>query len=244
MRQFASQYLTTLAWAALLSAVFWIFERLRPAERDQPVSRRLLNLAYYPFILATVFALQLLVAPAFAFVLARVGGGLLPRWLSQPDEPLEEVLFAVAFALAWDVWQYWVHRWQHTSPMLWNSHRFHHDETALNSSAQARHHVLNYVLFLVLYLPLLLLFGSLAPHAFAAFVMFRLYGFINHSNVRIGLGGATAWIAGPQWHRIHHSVQPEHRDKNFAAFFPFIDKVFGTYYQPASDEYPRTGLTS
>ena len=31
-------------------------------------------------------------------------------------------------------------------------------------------------------------------------------------------------------------------DKNFAAFFPVIDILFGTYYRPRRDEYPRTGI--
>ena len=49
-------------------------------------------------------------------------------------------------------------------------------------------------------------------------------------------------IAGPQWHRIHHSLKAEHSNKNFAAFFPFIDLMFGTYYHPAQNDYPQTGL--
>jgi sterol desaturase/sphingolipid hydroxylase (fatty acid hydroxylase superfamily) len=101
---------------------------------------------------------------------------------------------------------------------------------------------LNYILFLALYPPLLLLFGSLTPHFIAIFVMFRIWGFVNHANVRLNFGGLTPIISGPQWHRIHHSIYTEHHDKNFAAFFPFIDILFGTYYQPRKDEYPSTGL--
>lgn len=72
--------------------------------------------------------------------------------------------------------------------------------------------------------------------------MFRLWGFVNHANVRLGFGPLTSFVAGPQWHRIHHSVEAEHRDKNFSTFFPFIDRMFGTYYAPAPDEYPATGI--
>ena len=51
-------------------------------------------------------------------------------------------------------------------------------------------------------------------------------------------------ITGPQYHRIHHSFQLEHLDKNFAAFFPIWDILFGTYYHPGKDEFPSTGLLS
>ncbi len=88
----------------------------------------------------------------------------------------------------------------------------------------------------------MLLFGTLSPHAFVAFLLFRCWGFVNHANVRIDFGPLTGVIAGPQWHRIHHSTDPHHRDRNFATFFPFIDRLFGTYYAPAVGEYPATGL--
>ena len=90
---------------------------------------------------------------------------------------------------------------------------------------------------------LILVFGVLTPRFIAAFIMFRpVFGFINHANIRIHLGGLTPIITGPQWHRIHHSTDAQHRDKNFAAIFPFIDIVFGTYYSPNETEYPPTGL--
>jgi sterol desaturase/sphingolipid hydroxylase (fatty acid hydroxylase superfamily) len=97
---------------------------------------------------------------------------------------------------------------------------------------------------MVSYAPMLLLFGTFAPHVVASVLMFRVWGFVNHANVRVSFGPLTPLIAGPQWHRIHHSIRPEHRDTNFAALFPFIDRLFRTYYHPAADEYPPTGLSS
>jgi sterol desaturase/sphingolipid hydroxylase (fatty acid hydroxylase superfamily) len=74
--------------------------------------------------------------------------------------------------------------------------------------------------------------------------MFRLWGFVNHANLRLHLGPLTALVSNPQWHRIHHSISIEHRDKNFAAFFPVIDIMFGTYYRPHKHEYPATGVAA
>ena len=43
-------------------------------------------------------------------------------------------------------------------------------------------------------------------------------------------------------HRIHHSREIAHRDKNFAVYFPIWDVLFGTYYAPAREEFPATGI--
>jgi sterol desaturase/sphingolipid hydroxylase (fatty acid hydroxylase superfamily) len=61
-------------------------------------------------------------------------------------------------------------------------------------------------------------------------------------NVRFSLGRFRLWFMNPQYHRIHHSVQPEHINKNFADLFPFWDVLFGTVVAPGEDEFPQTGL--
>jgi sterol desaturase/sphingolipid hydroxylase (fatty acid hydroxylase superfamily) len=48
----------------------------------------------------------------------------------------------------------------------------------------------------------------------------------------------------PQMHRIHHSRESRHLDRNFAFIFPLWDVLFGTYYHPGPFEYPATGLAS
>jgi sterol desaturase/sphingolipid hydroxylase (fatty acid hydroxylase superfamily) len=56
------------------------------------------------------------------------------------------------------------------------------------------------------------------------------------------MGLLTPVVTGPQYHRIHHSIEPKHLGKNYAAFFPIWDRIFGTCWQPARDEWPETGL--
>ena len=34
----------------------------------------------------------------------------------------------------------------------------------------------------------------------------------------------------------------KHLNRNFAAFFPMWDVLFGTFWKPAPGEYPETGL--
>ncbi len=236
------QYLAVLGSVVLLTVLFYPAEWLRPAEARQRIRDRIANYAYLPFGLAWVFTVQLVFAPWHTYLLrAAHGGVLLPLVEGEQGHVLRQILFAIAFAISWDVWQYWVHRCQHMFPMMWETHKFHHSDTALNASTQARHQFLSYLLYMVSYAPLLILFGGGGPAPIVSFLMFRLWGFVNHANVRIHFGRFGVFIAGPQWHRIHHSVQPEHHDKNFAALFPFIDRLFGTYYEPSRDEYPATG---
>jgi sterol desaturase/sphingolipid hydroxylase (fatty acid hydroxylase superfamily) len=49
-------------------------------------------------------------------------------------------------------------------------------------------------------------------------------------------------LVTPQVHRIHHSIDPVHHNRNFADALPIFDIVFGTYHRPAKEEFPPTGL--
>ena len=63
-----------------------------------------------------------------------------------------------------------------------------------------------------------------------------------HMNVRFPMGRMITLVNSPQWHRIHHSGMPEHRDKNFCYLLPLWDILFGTYCHPERGEFPPTGV--
>jgi sterol desaturase/sphingolipid hydroxylase (fatty acid hydroxylase superfamily) len=229
-----------MAWSAFLVLALYPLELLFPAEKDQKLWGRFLNFCYMPFIIGFIYS-TLPITNTIATDLVLVTGGL-PKFVTVPGNAGGVILTSLAFAVIWDTWQYWVHRLQHKCPLLWPTHEFHHSETAMNASTHARTHVLSHVLYAMLWLPMAAVLGSIAPHWIAAFLMFKLWGYVIHANIRLSFGWLTPIIAGPQFHRIHHSWRPEHIDKNFATLFPWIDIVFGTYYRPARDEYPETGL--
>jgi len=52
-----------------------------------------------------------------------------------------------------------------------------------------------------------------------------------HANVRFRLGPLEWLISTPAFHHWHHT-NDEHRDRNFAAMFPWIDRIFGTSWLP------------
>jgi sterol desaturase/sphingolipid hydroxylase (fatty acid hydroxylase superfamily) len=143
-----------------------------------------------------------------------------------------------------DFFYYWLHRLQHTSRWLWAEHELHHTEEHVNVTTSFRHHWLETVLlplFVVTPLYFLLLNPALGPTIWI-FLFSRSMGYFIHLNSPIRLGWFNRVLACPQSHRIHHSKSPEHLNKNFAAFFPFWDILFGTYHHPQPDEWPETGV--
>lgn len=56
-------------------------------------------------------------------------------------------------------------------------------------------------------------------------------GFFIHANVRWQFGPLEWLMATPAFHHWHHSCN-DHTDHNYAATFPWIDRIFGTHYLP------------
>ena len=53
---------------------------------------------------------------------------------------------------------------------------------------------------------------------------------LQHSSLPWTLGWLGRWvITAPTNHQFHHSIDPEHRDKNFSGC-PLWDHMFGTWY--------------
>ena len=162
------------------------------------------------------------------------------------DGLLDGAWKTVAFFFVYDFFYYWFHRLQHGWPFLWAQHKLHHSEEALNATTTLRHHWLEDLLrvfFIVL--PMSMAFDlKPASAGAAAFVVGAVAGV--HPREPAAAPRAAGARASPDrsCHRIHHSVEAHHLDRNLAAFFPLWDQLFGTYYHPRRDEYPRTGLAS
>ena len=216
-------------------------ERTFPAERRQPLRGILFNvlcfLGIVPILLVVV---PRLVGPTGAL------GTIADRSLFQAsliEGLVGDIVAGLLVVLAWDFFQYWAHRAMHAVPVLWEIHKPHHSDTAVNASTAFRNHLIAHLFqCLAVSTPLALLAPMSVLHVGVTIVFFHLYGLFNHMNVRLSLGVLTPVLSGPQLHRIHHSSLQRHYDKNFAAFFPIFDILFGTYHRPAPDEFPPTGL--
>ena len=65
-----------------------------------------------------------------------------------------------------------------------------------------------------------------------------LHGHFIHSNIKTNLGPLRYVIISPQAHRVHHSIEEKHYDKNFGVTFSIWDQLFNTFYRKY-DEYPE-----
>ena len=238
--------------------VFLLLERWRPAGGQTPranvrfnwtivASNLLLTPAFYALAVAasTVFG-RAVGLPAFAYPVLGVSIG-------QPviDGAVQGVLLFFTSCLLGDVWYYWWHRLQHVIPALWEIHKLHHADENLNATTIYRSHFFE-------------LAGQAVMRGFSVGLVFDLSGqtetllaifmagllppvwdFFIHANLRMDrLRFLLPVLSTPQFHWIHHSKLPQHQDKNFAIWLPLFDLVFGSYYRPAVDEYPPTGLSS
>jgi len=133
-----------------------------------------------------------------------------------------------------DLAQYWFHRAFHRIPFLWGFHAVHHSAKAMDWMAGARMHFVEIVLLRsVTSLPLMTMgFSPSVMQAYIAIVY--VYSALVHANLGGDLNWLGNWIVIPRFHHWHHGLEDEAIDVNFAIHFPWIDKVFGTYFMPAS----------
>jgi class 3 adenylate cyclase len=202
------------------------------------------NLLYSAVYLAAIFVLT----PSSYYLIALVRDtigmhGLINMQILDNSTTANQVVVFALYLLLIDFFQYWWHRAQHRFPVLWDQHVVHHSDEAMNVTTAVRHHWSEFLFQgIVVSLPFTMLFKITPPQAGFVALIFGAWQFFVHANLRLHLG-FFAWLAaGPQVHRIHHSIEAEHRDKNFAAYFPIWDVLFGTYHHPRRGEYPETGV--
>jgi sterol desaturase/sphingolipid hydroxylase (fatty acid hydroxylase superfamily) len=227
-----------------LYGIFALIERIRPAERGQSAGSVWFNLQWY--VIYTLLAIGMVQLGLGTVVerLQHLTGAPLIR-INALDQTWQYVLAALGHFLLVDFFYYWFHRGQHQMSFLWEQHKFHHSETALNVTSTRRVHWLEeplVVLFVGIPIGLLVRVEGLEM-GILSFIEVLWLQFV-HLNLRLELGWLGRVIVGPQHHRLHHSYQPEHIDRNFAVFFPLWDMIFGTYYVARSGEFPPTGLAS
>lgn len=165
--------------------------------------------------------------------------------LSGLHETVQSLPFIVELLFAFfitDLFQYWTHRFFHNHSFLWRFHSIHHSTENMDWLAGSRTHFVDiFVTRSMAFVPLYI-FGF-STITFNVYVIFMaIHAVLIHSNTRINFGFIKYIFATPQYHHWHHCKNPKHYGKNFATIFPFIDKIFGTYYLPKNEWPEDTGL--
>jgi sterol desaturase/sphingolipid hydroxylase (fatty acid hydroxylase superfamily) len=238
-------YTSLIPWIALIMAGIPIERAVpqgRPAQqKDTTVTNIINGIAVF---LMSLFLMPTAVAMT-AWLVQKTGSGFIDLQISLPNKFLSEAATVLLFIFIYDLFFYLWHRAEHHFAFLWHIHAVHHSDTYFNITTYIRQHWLEQLLQVIFIgFPMALLFQFSPMHFFAGAMVAATWNFFTHMNIRLDMRGFTKVLAGPQYHRLHHSIQPEHRDVNFAQFLPVFDVMFSTYCPPKKDEYPATGLYS
>ncbi len=221
----------------LMTLIFSPIEVLWPAYPKQSVFRVewLTDIVYFLSthlpIQLTTFLILLPATQLSAFlgipgVIAAVGR--LP-WLVQ---------FFLAVLVA-DLAQYFIHRSFHMVSFMWRFHAIHHSSKALDWIAGSRAHIVEDVVVRgFILVPMMLVFPQNINVAYLFFV--TLHATWTHCNFGPTVKWLEPFLILPRYHHWHHTSQAEAIDRNFAIHFPWIDKIFGTYYFPEDGKWPDT----
>lgn len=136
----------------------------------------------------------------------------------------------------------WLHHWvRHKVPWFWHFHAVHHSQRDMNLFTDLRYHAFEYLIARTINtIPLLMLQVNI--YGFLTFALInKAYTRLYHAGIRSNFGPLRHILVTPQSHRIHHSIEPRDRDRNFGVIFSFWDRLFGTR-SPIVDEYPETGV--
>jgi len=228
--------LVTLTFGTFLIGL--VIEKLSPAETGQKLADLRLNLGYSVISNLFLYVVGPALTASTALLLNWAGAGL----IALPDAGWPLLGSITIYLLAMDFLDYLFHRAQHSWPLLWAMHSFHHSDRAMNITTTQRNFWLEPVLKTLFLFPVVPLVFQVPAPAIAAFTLCTYIRLFSHMNLNWSLGPFWVVIIGPQFHRIHHSILPEHRDKNFAPLFPIFDILFRTHFRPRPGEFPPTGL--
>ena len=153
------------------------------------------------------------------------------------------VMYTVVLALLDDLSVYIVHRWMHTSPLLWSFHCVHHSATQMTPLTWLRIHpveaIINTLRKAVVYGSItgffMFLSGGMVSEVtllgvnIFSFIFFMMGASLRHSHVPLSYGRRLEQILiSPLQHQIHHSIAVEHQNHNFGSKFAIWDRIFGT----------------
>jgi sterol desaturase/sphingolipid hydroxylase (fatty acid hydroxylase superfamily) len=172
-----------------------------------------------------------------ALVFGIHGTDALIKFYENGHGPLSELPLwfqAITFVVVSDFLMYWNHRAFHGTH-LWKYHAVHHSSEDLDWISAARFHPVNLFLGSVA-IDVVLLLAGISPNVMLWVGPFTIASsaFV-HANLNWTLGPFKYVIAGPVFHRWHHTALNRGGNRNFAGTLPIWDLLFGTFYMPANE---------
>lgn len=197
------------------------------------VSSTLMHIFVTGNVLRMVFVPAVLFLPEFLFgrsLFFASTADLGPFWLQ-----------FILVVLMQSFMRYSIHRLQHTVPVLWKLHTYHHTVSDIRASNLLVSHPLDYglrnvlppvILAVVGFDPSAILFGAGLVGVFSTF---------SHCGAGLHAGWLNKIFVTPEVHRWHHSIEIPEGHKygvNYGVGFALWDRLLGTYYLPHKDGIP------
>ncbi len=169
-------------------------------------------------------------------------GAMVGRATGAIDIDLAALAGWSAAFVAVDLAYYWFHRVSHEVNLFWAGHVVHHSSEEYNLAVALRQTAVGGALSWLFYMPLAMLGMSLAQFA-ACYAINLVYQFWIHTRA---IGRLPRWAEAvlntPSHHRVHHGVNPEYQDRNYAGVFIVWDRWFDTFTPEVQE--PVYGLTT
>ena len=243
-----------LYWLYLLSSVFLAVAYFYVTKKNTRVitSSKLwlhpsAKLDYYYFFLSYFLNLFLLVP---YIISAKSVAVYVNKFLYAQFDYFENTIFSyeeivlmytISIFVFSDFTRYWLHRFLHTIPFLWEFHKVHHSAKVLTPITFYRVHPIENFLFGLRYSlsagfvtgVFIYFFGAMIDIYMVFGVNVFLFLFstlganLRHSHVPFAyFSFIEKWFMSPKQHQIHHSTK--HFNKNYGGFISIWDRIFGS----------------
>ncbi|MGR5360077.1 sterol desaturase family protein [Vibrio mediterranei] len=149
-------------------------------------------------------------------------------------------MFLVLMVLQ-DFFYYWFHRASHRIRWMWAAHVVHHSSENMNFSTAFRQSLMYPLAGMWLFwMPLVIIGFDPKWVVFVVLLNLGLQFFVHTQWIR-RLGPLEWVINTPSHHRVHHGVNAQYIDKNYAGILIVWDRMFGTF-EPEVEEV-RYGIS-
>lgn len=128
-----------------------------------------------------------------------------------------------------DFFYYWFHRASHRIRWMWAAHVVHHSSERMNFSTAFRQSLMYPLAGMWLFwLPLVIIGFDPKWVVFVVLLNLGLQFFAHTQSIRSL--GPLEWVFNtPSHHRVHHGVNRQYIDKNYAGVLIIWDRMFGTF---------------
>lgn len=223
----------------LILAVLLVMERVFPARPQQAwlsinVVHDLFWFVMHSFLSVVVISVMMQgLYSLYQDHLSRLSVHVIQSW---------SLGFKIAIVLVVNDFLDWFHHVvRHKVWVFWCFHAVHHSQREMNMFTNERVHLVDQVVANCLVCIPMFMFSVDAPMAVYFALLLRWYPNLYHSNIKANFGVLRYVLVTPQSHRLHHSIEPNHQDRNFGVIFSLWDRIFGTLH-PSCDTYPATGI--